>query len=59
MFSWLLFTLTLFKDFSLPTKVKDFDLFNPIPGEGVIFTSPIYLGRYLSNSAQNCPEGKP
>ena len=59
MFSWLLFTLTLFKNLSLPVKLKDFDFFNPTLGEGVVFTSPIYLGKYLTNSAQNWPEGRP
>ena len=44
MFSWLLFTLTLFKDFFLPTKLKDFDLLNPIPGEGVYLHPPSILG---------------
>ena len=51
MFSWLLFTSTLFKNFSLPTKLKHFDFFNPIPGKGVVLTFPIYLGKYLTNSA--------
>ena len=53
MFSWLFSTLTQFKDFSLPKKLKDFDFFNPVPGGGVTFTSPLYLGRHLTNSAQN------
>ena len=53
MFSWLLFMPTLFKNFSLPIKLKYFHFFNPILEVGVIFTSPIYLGKYLTNSAQN------
>ena len=57
-FSWLLFTPTLFQSFSLPTKLKDFVSLNPIPGGRVIFTSLIYLRKYLTDSAQNWPEGK-
>ena len=57
-FSWLLFTLTLLGNLFLRTKLKYFDFFNPIPGGGVIFTSPIHLGKYLTNSAQSWPEGK-
>ena len=57
MFSWLLFMPTL-KNFSLPTKLKDLDFFNTILWGGVIFTSPMYLGKYWTNSAQNWPDGK-
>ena len=39
--------------FTDKTFDEDFDFFNPIPGGGVIFTSPIYLGKYLTNLAQN------
>ena len=43
------------QNLSLLMKLKNFDFFNPIPGGGVIFTSPIYFGKYSTNSPQNWP----
>ena len=45
------FMITFYAD-TLP-KLKDFDFFNPILGAGVIFISPIYFGKYSTNSPQN------
>ena len=56
MFSWLLFTPAVFKNFSLLTKLKDFDFVNPIPGGGVIFTSPISLPKKCPNAGKYGPE---
>ena len=44
MLSWIIFTPALSKNFSSPTKLKDFDFFNLIPWGGVVFTSPIFSG---------------
>ena len=51
------FMITFYADtlqnLSLLTKLKDFDFFNPILRGGVIFISPIYFGKYSTNSPQN------